>query len=105
FPATRHLVAATGEPERKPPGYRPPPPLGDDDPLRELFFVGGKPIAERDLVKRPALAQTLETFAKQGAAGFYFGDVAKSIVAAVAARGGTLTLSDLGAYRPTWRDP
>jgi gamma-glutamyltranspeptidase/glutathione hydrolase len=105
FVVTRHLVAATVEPERKPPGYRAPPPLGDDDPLRALLLPGGKPLAEHDLVKRAELAQTLEALAKRGPSAFYQGDVAKAIVQAAQARGGLMTLADLGAYKPLWREP
>jgi gamma-glutamyltranspeptidase/glutathione hydrolase len=55
------------------------------------------------VAKNPALARTLERFAKEGAAPFYKGDIAAAIVAA--ARGGVLTAEDLADYRPVWREP
>lgn len=99
FSASRHLVAAISP--------SPPLPAGVvvDEALRHLWRPGGKPLLEGQKVRRPALARTLARFAKQGAAGFYQGPVARQIVAAVQARGGILTAADLPAYRPIWREP
>lgn len=102
FAASRHFAVAASDRHA---GYVTPPPLADDDPLRALLFVGGHPLAERDWVKRPELARTLESIAKSGPSAFYQGDVAKAIVAAAAARGGVISTTDLGAYRPQWREP
>ena len=106
FAASRHLAASATPPAagHGPPGYLPPPALADDDPLRALILPGGQPLVERELVRRPELARTLEALAHKGAAGFYQGAVAQALVAAVRARGGILTLEDLAAYRPLWRD-
>ncbi|CAM4005839.1 gamma-glutamyltransferase [Pseudoalteromonas byunsanensis] len=56
------------------------------------------------LVQRD-LAHSLELIAKQGSAGFYQGETAKKIVAAVKAAGGIMTLEDLKNYRVVERKP
>lgn len=70
------------------------------------FKPGGKPLAEGDILKNPALADTLSRVAAEGPAGFYSGPVAQAIVDAVtqAPRGAVaLTLNDLRAFRPSKR--
>ena len=58
-----------------------------------------------DLVKNSALANTLERIAENGSAGFYQGENAKALVERVQQTGGVMTLEDLLAYKPVWRDP
>lgn len=70
------------------------------------FRPNGKPLAEGDLLKNPALAETLQLIAEKGPDGFYKGKVAQAIVDAVtkAPRGAVaLTLKDLQSFRPTKR--
>lgn len=70
------------------------------------FQPEGKPLAAGDLLKNPALAETLRTIAKLGPDGFYKGKVAQAIVDTVtnAPRGAVkLTLNDLATYRPVKR--
>jgi gamma-glutamyltranspeptidase/glutathione hydrolase len=88
----------------KPVQFVPPPPLVEHDPLRALLFRGDRELDERDLVKRPELAKTLEALGRRGRAAFYEGAVAQSIAKTVQARGGILTVEDLAAYKPLWRD-
>lgn len=57
------------------------------------------------LIKQPDLATTLEAMAKQGAAGFYKGEVAKRLVEGVRAAGGIWTERDLSEYRVVERAP
>ncbi|MFO7593468.1 MAG: gamma-glutamyltransferase [Pseudomonadota bacterium] len=57
------------------------------------------------LIRQPALAATLEAIAKHGAKGFYEGDVAQSLVAAVRKAGGIWQPEDLESYRVIERDP
>lgn len=99
FAASRHLVDAVKPPSVLPPG------LVVDEALRRLGAPAGKPLVEGQRVQRADLARTIELLGRRGAAGFYHGPVAQQIVAAVKARGGILTLDDLAAYRPIWRDP
>ena len=58
-----------------------------------------------DLVKNSALANTLERIAENGSAGFYQGENAKALIERVQQTGGVMTLEDLLAYKPVWRDP
>ncbi len=52
-----------------------------------------------DLVRMPALADTLEALGRAGPQLFYRGDVAQAIVADQQAKGGLLTAEDLARYR------
>ena len=57
--------------------------------------------------RQPELARTLELIAHNGPDGFYKGPTADRIVAQVArdTQPGLITLADLAAYTPRWRDP
>lgn len=65
----------------------------------------GKAPGEGFVLKQPDLANTLEAVAKNGADGFYSGDVAKRLVDAVRANGGVWTLDDLKEYSVSVRPP
>jgi gamma-glutamyltranspeptidase/glutathione hydrolase len=67
------------------------------------FYAQG--FKEGDLVKNTALALTLERIAKKGSAGFYQGENAAALIERVQETGGIMTLEDLLAYEPVWRDP
>jgi gamma-glutamyltranspeptidase/glutathione hydrolase len=62
-------------------------------------------IEQKPNMKRPNLAGTLATLAHKGAAGFYQGEVARSLVATARANGGILTESDLMGYKAVWKEP
>jgi gamma-glutamyltranspeptidase / glutathione hydrolase len=76
---------------------------------RQYFFDAiGSPRPAGYLLKNPRFAATLQAVADRGAEAFYAGDVAQAIVAAV--RGapnhqGSMTVTDLGAYRALEREP
>jgi gamma-glutamyltranspeptidase/glutathione hydrolase len=57
------------------------------------------------LLKQPELAASLETIARDGARGFYEGEIAKKIVATVRGAGGVMTEDDLKSYRAVERPP
>lgn len=68
----------------------------------DYFFPEGNPVAAGALLKNPGYAHTLRVLASDGAAGFYTGEIAEGIVAAVrGAEGnpGYLAMSDLADYR------
>ncbi|MBU6155914.1 MAG: gamma-glutamyltransferase [Alphaproteobacteria bacterium] len=70
------------------------------------FKPGGRALAAGDILRNPALADTLQRIADQGPDGFYKGPVAQAIVDAVvqAPRGAVaLTLKDLQSFRPSKR--
>jgi gamma-glutamyltranspeptidase/glutathione hydrolase len=72
---------------------------------RALYLPGGEPPAVGSLLKNPALARTLEAVAAHGTSGFYHGAVADRIGTFLAAEGGHVRRSDLGAHTSTWVDP
>lgn len=65
----------------------------------EVFAANGTIAKPGDIIKRPALAKTLETIADQGADSFYSGFIAKSIVNTIAKNSGIITLEDLKNYK------
>jgi len=70
------------------------------------FKPGGRALVEGDVLRNPALADTLQLIADKGPEGFYKGPVAQAIVDAVvqAPRGAVaLTLKDLQSFRPSKR--
>ena len=69
------------------------------------FFPNGKAPTQNDVFRDEAQARTLQAFAEKGADGFYKGDVAEEMVAAVKAAGGTWTTADLASYRAKERAP
>lgn len=70
----------------------------DPGASRHYLFDGQAP-KEGDVIRFPALAQTLKTIAAKGARAFYEGEIADDIAATVAARGSFLTAEDFAAHR------
>ena len=72
------------------------------------FLPGGAPLVEGETLRNPAYAATLRVLAELGADGFYTGELAESIVAAVqgaAGNPGVLEPVDLAIYRVKERTP
>lgn len=69
------------------------------------YFPNGEPLAAGARLVQPDLARTLETIAQYGAAGFYKGWVADSLVAEMRRGEGIITHEDLSRYTPVWRAP
>ncbi len=57
-----------------------------------------------EIFKQPDLAHTLEIIAQNGVDGFYKGETAQKIAAAVQAAEGLITVADMGAYKSVSRD-
>lgn len=74
-------------------------------PTAAIFLDQGKAPSVGYMVKQPQLADVLEALAEKGRAGFYDGDVAKRLVAAVGAQGGIWSEKDLRDYRVVERSP
>ena len=70
---------------------------------KETFFAQGHQAG--DTIVNPALAKTLRAIAEKGNEGFYDGWVAQAMVNKTQATGGILSLEDLKAYSPRWREP
>ena len=80
----------------------------DEPAARATFFnADGSPKKQGDRVVNPALADTLQRIAKEGARVLREGSIAEEMVARVHdhKRPGTLALSDLASYQPVKRDP
>lgn len=69
----------------------------------QIYFKDGFPKEEGDIIKNPDLAKSLKLIAAKGKDGFYRGEVAEKIVAAVQKDGGVLSLEDLAGYAVSFR--
>ena len=70
-----------------------------------IFLAHGEVPEEYSLIRQPQLAKTLKRLAAYGAAGFYQGEMAEQLVAAVRAGGGIWSLRDLADYQVVERQP
>jgi gamma-glutamyltranspeptidase/glutathione hydrolase len=66
-------------------------------------FFGGMRAGQ--LFRQPELAAALRRIQLRGAEAFYTGETAALIAAEMQRGGGLVTLEDLAAYRPVWREP
>lgn len=69
------------------------------EPARVYFNKAGKPFKAGDQLQLPDLAHTLRLLADRGPAGFYSGEVAEKVAAAMRHHGGIITRADLEEYR------
>ncbi|NGP53428.1 gamma-glutamyltransferase [Thioalkalivibrio sp. XN8] len=74
-------------------------------PGAESYLPDGVVPEPGTLVRLPGLARVMERLAAEGGAGFYQGEIAEQLVAAVRAHGGIWSLQDLAAYRVIEREP
>ena len=81
------------------------PVLTHEPPGAEIYAPGGSLLREGDSFVFAELADSLELLGAEGDEPFYRGDVAARLCAWVGDRGGTLSPSDLSAYRPLSRAP
>ena len=72
---------------------------------RAVFLAGGKPPKTGEILKQEDLAHTLELLGEHGHAGFYEGQVANQLLAAVAEEGGRWTAAELAGYQIREREP
>lgn len=70
-----------------------------------VWLPGGAPPAEGARMRLPQLARLLAAYAQHGPAAISTGSAARAIERTVKAHGGIMTVSDLRAYRPVWREP
>ncbi|KAF9361700.1 hypothetical protein BGX26_000055 [Mortierella sp. AD094] len=70
-----------------------------------VFAPEGVALREGQLIKREALADTLETIGRDGADAFYTGKIAQMMVDHVQANGGILTMDDMKGYKPLVKQP
>lgn len=69
------------------------------------FLDDGFPKEPGSILRNPELGKTLRLIAEQGRDAFYHGPVAQSIVDAVQADGGLITMEDLAGFDVSFRDP
>lgn len=73
--------------------------------LCDLLLPGGRPPAPGQLIRFPALADTIEYIAAEGRDGFYTGPVAQAISDTLTAGGVPTTVDDVSAQESLWVDP
>jgi gamma-glutamyltranspeptidase / glutathione hydrolase len=84
------------------------PGLNTEPGIRVVYFNDdGSPKKVGERVTNPALAETLQSIAAEGARVLHEGPIASEMVERVKShvRPGTLALSDLAAYKPARREP
>jgi gamma-glutamyltranspeptidase/glutathione hydrolase len=72
---------------------------------RRIFQRDGRFYEMGERFVQPELAKTLQRIEEHGADGFYRGETARLVVAAMKANGGIITAKDLETYEPTVRKP
>ena len=78
----------------------------DQDPDSiKTWYIDGKRPAAGQIFRNRDLAKTFRILQKNGADGFYKGEVARALVAKSTALGGTMTLDDLANYKGEWVEP
>ncbi len=73
--------------------------LGNSEGASKHYLFNGRAPAEGDVIKLPALAETLKAIAKHGPRAFYEGPVADDMVATLQAKGSVLTADDFARHR------
>ena len=76
----------------------------DPDSIKTWYIDGKRPAAGQ-IFRNPELAKTFRILQKNGADGFYKGEVARALVAKSTALGGSMTLDDLANYKGEWVEP
>lgn len=71
----------------------------------QQFLINGAAPTPGTRLRQPDLAATLDTLARQGAAGFYRGELAARLIAGVRAGGGNWARADLANYKIIERAP
>jgi gamma-glutamyltranspeptidase / glutathione hydrolase len=79
--------------------------LGNSAGATKHYLSGGRAPAEGDIVKLPALAETLKAIAKDGPRAFYEGPIARDMVATLQAAGSVLTEEDFARHRGEAQTP
>ena len=75
------------------------PELDTEPGFANAFLFRGSPPREGDVMRLPALGDTLDHLARHGLHGFYRGDVARAIAQDLEAIGSPVRLSDIASHR------
>jgi gamma-glutamyltranspeptidase / glutathione hydrolase len=73
--------------------------LATDPESKRIFLKDGSFFQAGDTLKQTELSATLQRISDGGAAGFYKGETARKLAAAMAAHGGLITAADLEKYK------
>jgi len=73
--------------------------LGNSAGATKHYLPNGGVPAEGDVMKLPALAETLKAIAKNGPKAFYEGPIAEDMASTLAAKGSVLTVEDFARHR------
>lgn len=76
-----------------------------DDNGKRLFLRESQPPAVGEVWKFPEMARAFELIAAQGAAAFYKGAIAQSILKTSRRLGGVMSAADLAEYQSEWVEP
>ncbi len=79
--------------------------LGPDAGFHAVYRPHGRPWRPGERVRLPALATTLETFAREGFDTFYDGDLGERQARGLGAAGSAISAADLRAHTSTWTEP
>ena len=79
--------------------------MGSGSGFAQVFRPHGRPWRPGEMVRLPALAETLERLADAGFDDFYAGDIAARQARGLAAAGSPLAAADLAGHTSTWGDP
>jgi len=79
--------------------------LKKDSQTASIFLINGEIPSPYSILKQPNLANTLKHIASSGRDGFYSGDIAETLVAAVNKAGGIWSQQDLDSYQVIEREP
>lgn len=96
FTVPDHLAASLSE-------YR--DDLNRFESTRKVFLPDGSPPAAGSRWVQKDLAQTFSLIESGGRDGFYAGETAEKIALFCQQHGGAMTVEDLAAYQPVWRNP
>ena len=73
--------------------------------FKEVWLKNGKMSVKGELFKNPQLANTLAIIADKGRAGFYEGQIAKTMADFIQSQGGFLSYEDLASFHSEWTPP
>lgn len=76
-----------------------------DPACKALYFKGEERLRAGEILRQPALANTLRKIAAGGSAVYYEGEIAKSIGAYALANGGLIGPDQFAGYEPEWVEP
>lgn len=72
------------------------------DGAKQTFWPDDTPLKVGQILKQPALAQTLQKIADKGASAFYQGENAEDMVSILNQAGNPVSLKDFKNYEPQW---